>query len=366
MPIFPLLASTYGLEPGVAGHALGAFGVAYAVGFLVFGPLSDRIGRKKVMAGGLLALAVISIGLALVSTPTWFLVGRALQGLAAASFPPVVLVYLAEGGTSSQRVWGVAWMSTAFLSAGLLGQIYGATVAVHWGFGWALVPLVTIYVATALRIIFAPETARQTQRRRSLWEGYRPIAGLLADPKLRRVYAPAFLLLMSFVAFYIGLDTRLGAMLEKHGLSRLLMREVALPAFLAPLAVATLIPRWGAHRVASAGLAVTALGLALSAAAGGDHIRLLLGASVIFVAGVGLSVPGLIARVADVADPAVRGLAVSFYTFVLFIGASLGPWLAGQGAAWSEKTFFLMLSGCICIAALYSAIQSQLANTRTA
>ena len=57
---------------------------------------------------------------------------------------------------------------------------------------------------------------------------------------------------------------------------------------------------------------------------------------------------------------------MSFYTFVLFIGASLGPWLAGQGAAWSEKTFFLMLSGCICIAALYSAIQGQSANTRTA
>ena len=171
VPIFPLLASTYGLEPGVAGHALGAFGVDYEVGFLVFGPLSDRIGRKKVMVGWLLALAVISIGLALVSTPTWFLVGRALQGLAAASFPPVFLVYLAEGGTPSQRVWGVAWMSIALLSAGLLRQIYGATVAVQWGFGWALVPLVTIYVATALRIIFAPETARQTQRRRSLWEG---------------------------------------------------------------------------------------------------------------------------------------------------------------------------------------------------
>ncbi|MGO4395680.1 MFS transporter [Variovorax sp. M-6] len=364
VPIMSQLARNYGLAPEIAGYALGAFGVAYALGFLVFGPLSDRIGRKKVMAGGLLALAAVSIGLALVSTPALFLVGRALQGFAAASFPPVALAYLAEGGTPRQRMWGMAWMSTAFLSAGLLGQIYGATAAARWGFGWALMPLVAIYVATALRISVAPETALRAPA--SLWDGYRPLAGLVRDPKLRRVYAPAFLLLMSFVAFYIGLDTHLGSVMEEQGISRLLSREIALPAFLAPLLVATSIPRWGAHRVASFGLAVTTLGLAMSAMAGGDHVRLLLAASAIFVAGVGISVPGLIARVASVAPPSARGLAVSFYTFVLFMGASLGPSLARLGAGWSEQAFFLMLAGCIGVAALYSAVEARPTAARTA
>ena len=158
VPILPLLAENYNMTPAQASAALSVFGVSYATGFLLFGPLSDRIGRKKVMITGLICLAAVSLMLAISTSSLALLSGRAMQGLAAASFPPVALAFLAEGGTDRQRVWGVAWMSTAFLSAGLLGQIYGTTVAGRIGFGWALVPLALIYVLTAARLWFAHET----------------------------------------------------------------------------------------------------------------------------------------------------------------------------------------------------------------
>ncbi|MCY1509622.1 multidrug resistance protein [compost metagenome] len=355
VPILSLLADTYQLPPEQAGLALGAFGLSYATGFLVFGPLSDRIGRKVVMAGGLALLAGITLGLAWVKTPGLFIAGRALQGFAAASFPPVALAYLSESGSTSQRLWGVAWMSTAFLSAGLLGQIYGSVVAGRWGFGWALIPLVAIYGITALRLLSAPEANRDACPKASMWEGYRPLFSLLSDPALRRVYVPAFLLLMSFVAFYIGLDSHLGDVIEQHGVSRIQARGIALPAFLAPLLAAKMIGRWGAHRVASTGLSIAALGLFLCAAAGREHITGLLAASVVFVLGVAISVPGLIARIAATAAPTVRGLAVSFYTFVLFVGASLGPWLSNYSKAWHVESLFLVLAASLSAAAVYSA-----------
>jgi MFS family permease len=307
------------------------------------------------MVGGLALLAGITLGLAWVKTPGLFIAGRVLQGFAAASFPPVALAYLSESGSSNQRLWGVAWMSTAFLSAGLLGQIYGSVVAGRWGFGWALIPLVAIYGITALRLLSAPEANRDACPKASMWEGYRPLFSLLRDPVLRRVYVPAFLLLMSFVAFYIGLDSHLGDIIEQHGISRIQARGIALPAFLAPLLAAKMIGRWGAHRVASTGLSVAALGLFLCAAAGREHIILLLAASVVFVSGVAISVPGLIARIAAAAAPAVRGLAVSFYTFVLFVGASLGPWLSHYSKAWHVESLFLVLAASLCAAAVYSA-----------
>lgn len=357
LPILPLLAETYQLSPVQSGYTLGAFGFAYASGFMIFGPLSDRVGRKPVMVGGLLALALITLGLAAVRAPNLFLLGRALQGFAAASFPPVALSYLAERGTQRQRVWGVAWMSTAFLSAGLLGQIYGGVMASHWGFSAALLPLSLIYAVTAVRMNRVnDETKRVRTHTVSLWSSYQPIGNLLANPLLRRVYGPAFLLLMCFVAFYVSLDAHLGPTMERQGISPLAARGLALPAFLAPLAVAVYIPRWGAHRITSAGLMVAALGLLLGAAAGADHLVLLLGASVVFVGGVGISVPGLISRVADLTEAPVRGLAVSFYTFVLFVGASLGPWLAALGSNMSEEAFLLVLAGLMAIAAVYSAV----------
>ncbi len=358
VPILPLLATAYQLPQEQAGLALGAFGIAYATGFLVFGPLSDRIGRREVMVGGLALLALVTLGLAWVTTPGLFITGRALQGFAAASFPPVALAYLSERGTPGQRIWSVAWMSTAFLSAGLVGQIYGSAVAGRWGFGWALIPLAVIYAATALRLISAPDSDRAARPLASMSKGYRPIFSLLGDPALRRVYLPASLLLMSFVAFYIGMDMHLGDAIEEQGISRMQARGVALPAFLAPLLAAKLISRWGAHRVATTGLSVAALGLVLCAGAGEERIHLLLAASIVYVAGVAISVPGLIARIAAVTSPEARGLAVSFYTFVLFVGASLGPWLGNSSRAWQVESLFLVLAAGLGAAAVYSAVRA--------
>lgn len=353
LPILPQLAKTHSMSVTRSAGVISAFGLAYATGFLIFGPLSDRLGRRAVMMLGLAALALVTAWLSTVETASLLLAGRAVQGLAAATFPPVVIAYLAERGSPRQRVWSVAWMSTAFLSAGLLGQIYGAAVAGRWGLGPALLPLTAVFALTAWRIWATPADPLQKSAS-SVLANYQPIIQILASPQLRRVYGPALLLLMSFVAFYMGLDVHVGPALQAQGVTPLFARELALPAFLTPLAVASVMTRWGAERVVNTGLIVATTGLALCSWAGNTHLYGLLAASVVFVAGIGISVPGLIARVATIAAAPVRGLAVAFYTFVLFVGASLGPWLAQQTAGWSTQQAFLILTLLLGAVALYA------------
>ncbi|WP_395316292.1 MFS transporter [Variovorax sp. UC74_104] len=305
------------------------------------------------MAWGLFALALVSAVIGWSDSASLLVAGRALQGFAAAAFPPVVIAYLAERGTPRQRTWGVAWISTAFLSAGLLGQIYGGTVAGRWGFGAAMLPLALVYACTAGALLLTDADAGQAPSHPSLLAAYRPVGRLLADASLRRVYGPASLLLMCFVTFYLTLDAHAGAALLNQGITPLLLRAVALPAFLAPLAIAAVIPRVGAQRMVIAGLGMAAAGLALCAWAGSTHLHGLLAASVLFVAGVGISVPSLIARVAGLADPPLRGLAVALYTFVLFVGASLGPWLAQSISHWPLARTLSLLAVLLTVAALY-------------
>lgn len=354
LPILPQLARDLHVAPGAAAGVMSAFGLAYAVGFLVFGPLSDRLGRRRVMAWGLTVLALVSMLIAWTHSAPLLLAGRALQGFAAASFPPVVIAYLAERGTPRQRTWGVAWVSTAFLSAGLLGQIYGSTVAGRWGLGLAMLPLALVYACTAGALWITPADQRQATGQADWLASYRPLGRLLADTRLRRVYGPALLLLMGFVTFYLALDAHAGAALRAHDVTPLVARAVALPAFLAPLAVAVVMPHVGAQRLVTAGLCTATVGLALCAWAGSAHLYGLLAASVLFVAGVGISVPSLIVRVASLAEAPVRGLAVALYTFVLFVGASLGPWLAQSTARWPLAHTLLLLAALLGAAALYA------------
>ena len=172
---------------------------------------------------------------------------------------------------------------------------------------------------------------------------------MLRQPALRTVYGAALPLMMSFVAFYLGLDHHLGAALRAANLSPLAVRAIAVPGFLMPLAVAVLLPRFGAQRMVSVGLATAAAGLAMAAIASsaGGKLATTLAASVLFVAGVGIGVPSLIARTSALAEASWRGQAVSLYTFVLFSGASLGPWLAGTAAALPAARYF----GCLALLA---------------
>jgi MFS family permease len=87
LPVFALEAARYpgGDDPGRVGLAMGIYGLTQGLLQIPYGLASDRYGRKKVIALGLLVFAIGSFVAALASTMDWLLVGRALQGAGAVS-----------------------------------------------------------------------------------------------------------------------------------------------------------------------------------------------------------------------------------------------------------------------------------------
>src|SRR4029450_6076136 len=66
IPLVPVLGEAFGGGQPAAAAALGTtYGLAYALGFLIFGPLSDRYGRKQILVPGMAVLAIATAGLAL-------------------------------------------------------------------------------------------------------------------------------------------------------------------------------------------------------------------------------------------------------------------------------------------------------------
>lgn len=361
IPILTQLAHIYNLPNSMEGYALSIFGMAYASGFLVFGPLSDLLGRRRVMIFGLVLVGIASLGFLLVKESTTFLILRAIQGFAAASFPPVALAFLAERGTPKQKTWAIACMSTAFLSAALLGQIYGGSVARQWGFAQSLIPLLFIYIVTAFSILNTDNEKHKTVKNSSFWYVYKSIGPLLKNFSLLKAYIPSFFLLMVFVAFYISLDFNHGSWLLQHGVSQIGVREVAIPAFLAPLFLPRFIGRYGPKKVVSGGLFIAFIGLLLTALIGANaNYKILLATTVVYALGVGISVPGLIGWVSSTSPIASKGMAISLYTFFLFIGASLGPWLSGLIQSSGAKGSFLILSIIMFVVAVLSITPNKL------
>ena len=90
IPLAPVIGEVLGSGGSAAAAAVGtSYALAYGVGFLIFGPLSDRYGRKLILVAGVAVFAVVTAGLAAAASLSAVAVLRTLQGLVAASFGPV-------------------------------------------------------------------------------------------------------------------------------------------------------------------------------------------------------------------------------------------------------------------------------------
>ncbi len=81
LPAFPAMAQDLGTDISHVALSLTSFFIGISVGQLLYGPLLDRIGRKKPLLFGLVLYAVASIGCAFAVNAKWLIALRLLQAL---------------------------------------------------------------------------------------------------------------------------------------------------------------------------------------------------------------------------------------------------------------------------------------------
>src|SRR5213594_142065 len=82
-PLLPLIAQDMGTTPGHAGIIVTTYSLAAAAFALFVGPLSDRVGRKKVLTFGLALFTVVSFLTYPVSSFNALVILRGVTGFAA-------------------------------------------------------------------------------------------------------------------------------------------------------------------------------------------------------------------------------------------------------------------------------------------
>src|SRR5699024_10214040 len=160
LPLLADISTDLSVTTDVAAWVSSLFGFGYAAGMLVAGPLSDTLGRRRVAVAGLLAAAVTSGIVALAPTFTTLLISRALQGCAAAFFPPVALAYLTERITTAHRTMSLTATIRAFLMAAIVAPLAAAGLAEFGGWRtWFVVSMPALLVLTAVnRLVLRPDT----------------------------------------------------------------------------------------------------------------------------------------------------------------------------------------------------------------
>ena len=331
------------------------FSLCYALGFLIWGPIADHYGRRACLLIGMALLTVATLSCAVTTSLGALAAARCIQGITAASFSPIALAYLSDSTPPAWRGTAIGAMSTAFLVAGIFGQVTAQAITERWGWHWVFgaSALILFICAGAIAILMRDHTTRAPYS--SLIDQFTRVGALLTTPTILLLCSAHITLLLVFVAMYTALGPHLVSL--GHSPSDvLILRLVGLPGMFAALAVGKLSQRFNTITLARAGFLLGAVGLMLEACMRTSTIGIG-AASLVCVTGVAIAVATMITLFGQVAAPH-RATGMAINGLVLFLGASIGPLLGAAGLSFSA--LLLVLAALYCCAALSLTVAAKL------
>lgn len=329
LPVFALYAEQLpGHTPTLTGIAIGIYGLTQAVLQIPLGALSDRIGRKPVIIGGLVVFAIGSLVAGLADSIWLIIVGRAIQGCGAIAAAVLALAADLTREENRTKVMAIIGMSIglSFALSMVLGPLLQGWVGVS---GIFIITVLLAFCGILVVKFIVPTPAMSSFHRDTEVEKTHFIKVFL-DPQLLRLDIGILILHSILTATFMSIPLVL-----RHKLSIPLSEHwtIYLPVLLGSLVllVPFIIYAEKKHRLkqvfsgAILVLTVSLLGMWQFSFSLTAMVLMLL----LFFTAFNLleaSLPSLVAKIAPLTR---KGTAMGAYTSSQFLGVFLGGLLAG-------------------------------------
>ena len=342
--VLPLLAlytsDLTGATPLMLGLALGVYGLSQALLQIPLGWLSDRVGRKPVIVGGLLVFCLGSLVAAMADTASGVVFGRFLQG--AGAIASTIMALVADLTSEEQRTKAMAIIGASIGASFALALVLGPVVAGFAGLAgvfYLTALLALIGIAVVVLTVPTPEPLSAISK---TGPRGRYVIRALRDTTLLKlnfgVFTLHFVLMASFLVVPQILQDKLAVVREDHWQIYL---PVLILSVLGMLPLMRLAERGGRlNQVFPAAILLVLLGLLgfwYSSAAAPFYLSLWF-----FFVGFNYleaSLPSLVSKAISVQG---RGTAMGVYSTCQFLGAFAGG--AAGGLALQQFGFGAVLA----------------------
>ncbi|MFC3165395.1 multidrug effflux MFS transporter [Ciceribacter thiooxidans] len=218
LPALPEIGEGLHAGSGAVQASLVSFFVAMALSQLVYGPVSDMIGRKKPLYFGLSLFSIGAIGCALSPTIEWLVAFRALQGVGACAGAVICRAIVRDLFTGVAAAQLMSRLLLVFSVSPILAPLAGSavTLAASWrAIFWVMV--LAAALGAVLVTLLLPETRSEEARSQSSFGSALASYGtLLRDP-----YYLGLVLIASFgmASYMIYVANSSFVLIEHYGLS---------------------------------------------------------------------------------------------------------------------------------------------------
>ena len=318
IPALPATARALDISVGTAQLTITLYLIGLAIGQLLYGPVSDRFGRRPVLLAGLCLFTGASVVTAAAPNAAVLIIARILQSLGGCAGLVLGRAAVRDGATADKAAGQLALLTLVMALVPAIAPAIGGVITAYFGWRSSFVLLALFGGATLLACALAmPETLTERgATRRSMVTSY---VRLLRSPRFLG-YAiggacstTAFYGFMSASPFIF--ETQLHQSTQRMGLYYLfLMLGVAAGSFAANR-VAGKLPVRTALRIAN-GLGILGAALfALADAAGLLSVLTVVAPVSLFMVGAGMASPFALAGSVSV-NPQAIGAASGMYGFV--------------------------------------------------
>ena len=351
LPVFALYADQ--LEGNTAlltGLAIAAYGLTQAVFQIPFGLMSDKFGRKRVIAAGLLIFAIGSVVAAMADSITGVIIGRALQGAGAIAAAVIALasdLTREEQRTKAMAIIGMT-IGFSFFVALMLGSVLDRSIGVP-GIFWLTAVLAIFAIFVVYKAVPTPVASHV------------PLGGdvslkkqfsiILKDSHLLRLDFGIFSLHLVLTALYVALPFTLVKSLEIQAESHW---SIYLPVILLSVVAMAPLVMMSTRKKRIPNIFLTGIVLLLIGelmfAFGAHSAVWFLSGMVIWFTGFNVLeslMPSLVSRLAPARN---KGAAIGVYNSAEFFGAFLGGVLGGLVLGlYGTQGVYLMCAGVIVV-----------------
>jgi MFS transporter, DHA1 family, multidrug resistance protein len=366
VPALPAATQDLHSTPGVLQLTVSLYILGLAVGQLVYGPLSDRYGRRPALLAGLSLFTLASVAGLVAPDARVLIVARFLQAAGGCSGLLLARAMIRDTSHAHEAARRLALMNLLVTAGPAVAPLIGAALSSFWGWRTILMGLTALGLANlvlAWRVL--PET-RPEMANVSASRYVRDCLGLLRSPHFLGYAIGGGCATTSLYAFiacapFIFVD-QLHAPSSRVGIYLALLVS---GIWLGSLFASRLVARFSLRRFLAAANAVSVVGavvfLVLVLADQATLLRVI-GAMFLFSVGVGASAPAALVQAIS-GNPRVTGTASGLYGAIqMIVGAALVA-LAGLGRDRAvASALVLVLSGVVAQASFWLAARDRLAR----
>lgn len=220
LPVFSLYATQLqNVTPTLIGVTIGIYGLTQAAFQIPFGMLSDRFGRKPIIAMGLILFAIGCVVAALSTTIEGVLIGRALQGAGAISAALMALVADLTAEEHRAKAMGILGMGIgmAFMVGMAAGPVLSHLIGVP-GMFWLIAVLAFLAIGVLYFLVPNPKESHLHRDAETVPSQFKKV---LKDFNLMRLNAGTLFLHAQLTAMFVVIPLALqrdaGLPSDQHG-----------------------------------------------------------------------------------------------------------------------------------------------------